>query len=41
MKEYVSPLIAVVEIDAEDILTSSALETPGVNFPKSNKLNNL
>ena len=41
MKKYVSPQIAVVEVDVEDIVTSSALETPGVPFPKSNKLNHL
>lgn len=35
---YVSPEILIVKISAEDVLTSSALETPGVNFPKSNKL---
>ena len=41
MKEYVSPQIAVIEVEAEDILTASAIETPGVSFPKSNKLSNL
>ena len=35
---YVSPEILIVEISAEDVLTASAIETPGVNFPKSNRL---